>query len=46
MFTKMPVSQQPIEVDIFFLKKAEDMYFHMNIIIFHIFHIFTPKKVT
>ena len=46
MFTKMPVSQQLIELDTIFLKKAENMDFYMNIIIFHIFLIFTPKKVT
>ena len=40
----MSIAQQPIELDINFFNKAEDIYFHMNINIFHIFHIFTPKK--
>ena len=29
----------------FFWKKAYDVPFHLNIIIFHIFHFFTPKRV-
>ena len=39
MFIKMPISQQPIELDLF-LKKTNDVLFHININIFHIFHIF------
>ena len=42
----MPISQQPVEQNsFFFLKKAYDVPFHLNIIIFHIFHFFTPKMV-
>ena len=46
MFMKMPISQQPVEQNIFFLNKAENVYFSMNIIIFPIFHFFPPKMVT
>ena len=40
----MAFSQQPVELDLF-LKKADNVPFHMNINIFHIFQIFTPKMM-
>ena len=48
IFMKMPISQQPIEQNnfFFFVNKAENVYFCMNIIIFPIFHFFPPKMVT
>ena len=45
MFMKKPISQQPVEQNVF-LNKAENVYFCMNIIIFPIFHFFPPKMVT